>query len=97
MSSLVAQYRYHKYLGLLALVGKLRSKAFQSIKDRVWKRLQDWKLKFLSQASKEILLKAIIQAIPTYSFQLPKGLCLEINALMQNFWWGHQSNESRIH
>jgi hypothetical protein len=30
-------------------------------------------------------------------FQLPKGLCLEINSLMQKFWWGHQSNESKIH
>lgn len=41
--------RYDIYLGLPALVGKSRTKSFLSIKDRVWKRLQDWKLKFLSQ------------------------------------------------
>ncbi|XP_059436088.1 uncharacterized protein LOC132169016 [Corylus avellana] len=58
--------RYDTYLGLPALVGKSRSKEFKGIIDRVWKRLQDWKLKFLSQAGKEILLKAVIQAIPTY-------------------------------
>lgn len=57
--------RYDTYLGLLALVGKLRVAAFKSIKDCVSKRLQDWKLKFLSQARKEILLKTVIQAIPT--------------------------------
>jgi hypothetical protein len=39
---------YDSYLGLPALVGRSKMVAFQSIKDRVWKRLQDWKLKFLS-------------------------------------------------
>jgi hypothetical protein len=46
------------------------------------------------------MLKAVIQAILTYNmsiFKLPKGLCLEINSMMQKFWWGHQENESRIH
>jgi hypothetical protein len=57
-------------------------------------------LNFLSQAGKEILLKAVIQAIPTFSmsvFMLPKSLCYEINSLMQRFWWGHKENDTRIH
>lgn len=65
----------------------------------MWRQLQDWKRKFLSQARKEILLKAVIQAIPTYSmtvFLLPKGLGSNINLMMPKFWWGHQENESRI-
>jgi hypothetical protein len=81
------------------LIGKSKSAAFQNIKDRVWKRLQDWKLKFLSQAGKEVLLKAVIQAIPMYSmsvFLLPKALCTEINSLMQKFWWGHKKKENGI-
>lgn len=44
--------RYDTYLGLPALVGRSRTRAFKTIKERVWKRLQDWKLKFLSQAGK---------------------------------------------
>jgi hypothetical protein len=87
--------RYNMYLGLLALVGKSRNLAFQGIKDRVWKRLQDWKLKFLSQAGKEILFKVVIQVIPIYSmnvFLLPKTLCSEINYMMQKFWWVRQMN-----
>jgi hypothetical protein len=66
---------YDKYLGLLAFVGKSRRQAFKSIKDRVWRRLGDWKLKLLSQVGKEVLLKVVIQAIPTYNmsiFLLPK-------------------------
>jgi hypothetical protein len=67
--------------------------------NKVWKRLQDWKLKFLSQAGKEILLKAVIQAIPTYCmsvFLLPRALCKEINSHMRKFWWGHKENTHRV-
>jgi hypothetical protein len=42
----------------------------------------------------------IIQAIPTYSmsvFLLPKELCRALNSMMQNFWWGHKENNSKIH
>ncbi|XP_059446647.1 uncharacterized protein LOC132178216 [Corylus avellana] len=92
--------RYDTYLGLPTLVGRSQTRAFNNIKERVWKRLQDWKLKFLSQAGKEILLKAVIQAIPTYCmsvFKLPKVLCSEINSLMTKFFWSHKEKEKRIH
>jgi hypothetical protein len=52
--------RFDIYLGLLALVGKSRGAAFKGIIERVHKHLQDWKLKFLSHAVNEILLKAVI-------------------------------------
>lgn len=100
MSGTPSTRRYDKYLGLPTLVGKSRNQAFKSIKQRVWRRLTDWKLNFFLQAGKEILLKAVIQAILTYSMSivlLPKGLCVEINSLMQKLWWGHQENDSRIH
>jgi hypothetical protein len=54
----------------------------------------------LSQAGKEILLKAVVQAISTYCmsvFLLPVTLCKEINTLMQRFWWGHKENNTKIH
>jgi hypothetical protein len=88
LSGLQATEKYEKYLGLPTLVGKSRVKAFKSIQDRVWNKLQNWKVKFLSQAGKEILLKAVVQAIPTFCmsvFLLPITLCKEINKLMQKF------------
>lgn len=100
LSGIPATQRYDKYLGLPALVGKSKVREFQSIKDRVWKRLSDWKTKFLWQAGKEILLKAVIQAIPTYNmsvFLLPKALCKEINGLMKKVWWGQKENAFMIH
>jgi hypothetical protein len=63
------------------MVGRSRYNSFRSIKDRVWNRLSDWKVKFLSQAGKEILIKAVVQAIPTYCmsvFLLPNTLCKEL-------------------
>ena len=45
----------------------------------------------LSQASKEILIKAIAQAIPAYTmrvFKLPDTLCDEITSMVHAFWWG---------
>jgi len=89
LSGLQATQRYDKYLGLPALVAKSRTQAFQCIKDKVRNRLNNWKLKFLYQSGKEILLKEVIQAIPTYSmrdFKLQQKLCKEISGLMKNFW-----------
>jgi hypothetical protein len=81
-------------------VGRSKITAFKSIRERVWKRLQDWKIKFLSQAGKEILLKAVVQAIPTYCmgmFKIPKSLCSEINSLMSRFFWGRKEKDKGIH
>lgn len=44
-------------------------------------------------------MKAVIQAIPTYTmslFQLPQSLCRDINSIMSKFWWGHKHDDSRI-
>jgi hypothetical protein len=91
--------RFEKYLGLLTLIGRSRISSFSSIKGRIWECMNGWKEKFLSQAGKEVLLKAVVQAIPTYTmsvFQLPKILCKDINSMMSKFWWGHKGNDKKI-
>ena len=41
---------YEKYLGLPSLVGRGKKASFNYIKERVWRKLQGWEGKLLSQA-----------------------------------------------
>jgi hypothetical protein len=100
LTGIPSSQRYDKYLGLPALVDKSRVREFQYITDKVRKRISDWNVKFLSQAGKEILIKVVLQAIPTYCmslFLLPKKLCSDLNGLMQKFWWGQNNGSNKIH
>ena len=93
-------WSYEKYLGLPSLVGRNKKSSFNYIKERVWRKLQGWEEKLLSQAGREILIKAVAQAIPTYSmncFKLPIGLCNEIEGLIRKFWWGQRGDRRKIH
>ena len=58
---------YEKYLVLPSVVGRNKKASLNYIKDRVWGKLQGWKEKLLSQAGKEVLLKSVVQAIPTFA------------------------------
>ena len=54
----------------------------------------------MSQAGKEILLKAVVQAILTFAmscFKLPRGLCDEIEALIRKFFLGQKGEQRKIH
>ena len=81
--------RHHdKYLGLPPLIGKGKRKAFNKIKDQVGRKIAGWKGKLLSNAGREILIKAVAQATPTYTmncFKLSDTLCKELNSMMSNF------------
>ena len=82
---------YERCLGLPAVVGKNRRASLNYIKERVWGKLQGWKVKLFSQAGREVLLKAVVQAIQTFAmscFKLPVGLCNDIEAMIRKFWWG---------
>jgi len=71
------------------MVGQSKMQALATIHSRVQKQLEGWKERFLSQASKEILIKDVVQAIPTYTvgvFKLPKTLCKSLNSTTSRFW-----------
>ena len=92
--------RYEHYLGLPSLIGCAKKKLFSIIKERIWKKLKRWKEKLLSQAGREILVKAVIQAIPTYTmscFKLSKGLINDIESLIRKFWWGYRGEQRKLH
>ncbi|XP_042950051.1 uncharacterized mitochondrial protein AtMg00310-like [Carya illinoinensis] len=80
-------------MGLPTVVGRSKYNSFRSLKEKIWKRINSWKTKFLSTAGKEVLIKSVLQAIPAYAisvFKLPNLLLKEIEALLARFWWSHK-------
>lgn len=85
--------QHEKYLGLPSLVGQNRRNTFNEVKENLAKKLSGWKEKLLSKAGKEVLIKAVAQAIPTYStscFKIFDSLCDELTSMIQKFWWGQK-------
>ncbi|CAJ2638124.1 unnamed protein product [Trifolium pratense] len=91
---------HSKYLGLPVVFGRSKKIIFSFVIDRVWKKLKGWKEKCLSRAGKEILIKAVAQAIPNYimgCYKLPNSCCQEIETMLAKFWWGSKDGERKIH
>ena len=83
--------QHEKYLGLPSLVGRNKRNSFNDIKEKVGKKLVGWKEMMLSKAGKEVLIKAMAQAIPIYMmtcFKIPNSFCDDLTSMIRNFWWG---------
>lgn len=55
-----------KYLGPPTAVGRSTKEVFEHIPSRIRGLMGGWSEKLLSGASKETLIKSIVQAMPTY-------------------------------
>ena len=97
---ILRESRNERYLGLPCHLGASKQKEFEYLKEKIWQRIQGWKERFLSKAGKEILIKAIAQAIPTYAmscFDLTKTLCDEISKMICRYWWNNQEEKNKCH
>ncbi|XP_062114673.1 uncharacterized protein LOC133825790 [Humulus lupulus] len=86
------------YLGLPNTLGRNKSALLGFIKDKMRKKIEQWEGRFLSKAGKEILLKTVAQALPSYAmnvFLLPLGLCNDMEKLMCRYWWHSSSSGGR--
>jgi hypothetical protein len=89
-----------KYLGLPVPEGKMKSGKFQPIKGKFAKRASNWAEKYMSGAAKEILIKFVLQSLPTYAmgvFKFPAGLIEDLSKAIRDFWWGDEENKRRMH
>ncbi|KAL5571472.1 hypothetical protein UlMin_021069 [Ulmus minor] len=87
-------------LAFLPFPEKCKQDLFSFIKNRVWNKVKGWNSSLFSQAGKEILIKAVLQAIPSYAmlcFKMPKSLIKDIHRLISRFWWGSNAGQKKIH
>ena len=79
-------------------VGSSTTEAFKYLKYRVWKKFHGWMEQSLLASGKEVLIKTVAQAVPTFSiscFRLPRGLCQHIDGLLWGFWWGSKEGKRK--
>ncbi|KAL9667077.1 hypothetical protein QQ045_001424 [Rhodiola kirilowii] len=89
-----------KYLGLPVAFGHNGTEMFKNIIGRIWKKMQGWKEKKLSIAGKEVLIKAVVQAMPTYAmscFKIPDTLIKRIVSMITNYWWSNNKEGRGIY
>lgn len=59
-----------------------------------------WKEKFLSRVGKDVLIKAVAQAMSNYimsCFKHPEGICKDIETMLAKFWWGSKEGERKVY
>ncbi|XP_057432687.1 uncharacterized protein LOC130725479 [Lotus japonicus] len=91
---------FDKYLGLPTMIGKSKTQIFNFVIDRVWKKLKGWKESTLSRAGREVLIKSVVQAIPSYvmsCFILPDSVCADIERMVSRFYWGGDVEKRGLH
>lgn len=88
-----------KHLGLSNMVGRNKKLAFQTLKDSLKQKINSWSIQHISQGRKEVFIKAVLQAIPTFPmscFLLPKTLCEEMENIIGGFFVAKKSWKKRI-
>ncbi|CAL1398685.1 unnamed protein product [Linum trigynum] len=91
---------HSKYLGVPTEWGNSKKETFQFLIQRMEKMGEAWKSLLLSHGGKEVLLKAVIQAIPSYImylFHLPVSLTKKMDSLLTNFFWSGSMQKSSLH
>ncbi|KAK4718211.1 hypothetical protein R3W88_016549 [Solanum pinnatisectum] len=63
-------------------------------------KLKGWKTCFLSLAGRTMLVKSVLDSIPTYAMQcniLPQSTHSHIDRIQRNFLWGTTPDRRKLH
>jgi hypothetical protein len=88
------------YLGMPTEVGRSHVRTFRFLVTRMWQRMNGQSDRPLSRKGNEILLKSVIQAIPTHvmsCFELPVSTCDAMRRAVANQWWGFKDGKKKLH
>jgi hypothetical protein len=79
------------YLRLPSMIARKKKDNFSYVKDRIWKQINSWRGRVLSKAGKEVMIKTVLQAIPSYvmSVYILSGTTItETERMIYSLWWG---------
>lgn len=88
------------YLGVLMIEGCMTKAFFYPLLQKVDSHLAGWKSNMLSFFGRVIMAKSILSTLPNHLIQamyLPKLVCEEFNKKIQDFIWGDQWANKRVH
>ncbi|KAM1006872.1 hypothetical protein COP2_003662 [Malus domestica] len=91
---------FGKYLGLQADFGHSKKTVFTKVRDTIEGRLSGCAKQYLSQAGKEVLVKAMAMALPNFAmscFKLPIGVFRDVERTIQNYWWRGSDQRKGVH
>eukprot|EP00253_Pinus_taeda_P032484 PITA_32484 len=80
-----------QYLGAPLMASALKHASWHSLLDKLEARLSSWTYRSLNTASRLILIKSVLQAVPLYLFSIlaaPKWVLKAIRNLQRSFLWG---------
>lgn len=81
-------------------MGGSKTQNLQRLNERILNKMNGWKGNLPNPAGKEVLIKAVLQAIPTYKLailKLPKTFCHKLSAEVARFWWSSSRHAREIH
>jgi hypothetical protein len=97
---IAAEALVEKYLGLPTALGRSTDAEFEHIMSKVKRLVNRGIPRMLSSAGREVYIKSICQAIPTYSmscFRLSKKLCKKLTSVIARFWCGGDEKKRKMH
>ena len=81
-------------------MGRATKEAFEYMPARIRGLVGAWSGRKASCAGREVLLKSVAQAVPTYPmscFLIPKDTCQKMKSVISNYWWGSSADSRHIH
>lgn len=79
-----------RYLGLPTVLGRLKDSTFKHVTESLKGKVAGWMGQGMSKAAREVLIKSVLQATPTYTMS-----CFHLtnNSISSKFWWGSEWGE----
>lgn len=93
-------HRLGNYLGFPLVNGRTNTTHYNSVVERIQKRLASWKGRLLNKAGKLCLIKSVISSMPVYTMQthcMSASVCSKIDAISKNFFWGKGEQQRGWH